>query len=154
MRKLVCILFIIIVCVCVGAGQFPGELAWVLKGLSQWTQVRSKAVQTVHAQILLTIYAHFYVSINNSHEKLTVIREISGLQELGGEGTVGVLVRLLVSRLSVLPVAAPKRTFLGGARRDPPPSVEDQKHKQLREPPQRNHCQIMSTKRQQRSKED
>lgn len=139
---------------CVGAGQFPGELAWVLKGLPQRTQVRSKAVQIVHGQILLTHYAHFYISINNFHEKLTVIREVSGLQELGGEGAVGVLVRLLVSGFSVLPVAAPKRTFLGGTRCDPQPSIEDQKHKQRREPPQRDHCQKMSTKRQQRSKED
>lgn len=80
------------------------------------------------------------------HEMLTVIRYISGLQELGGESAVGVLVWLLMPRLSVLPVSAPKCSLLGGARRDPPPSTLHQQHRQLREPPQENHGQIMPKK--------
>lgn len=73
---------------------------------------------------------------------LTVIRQISRLQELRGKGAVGVLVRLLVARLSVLPVAAPERSFLGGARLDhPPPGVEEQ-HRHLQESPQPNHDEV------------
>lgn len=72
---------------------------------------------------------------------LTIIGQISGLQKLGGEGAVGVLVRLLVSRLSVLSVASPECSLIGGARRDPPPSSVDQQHRKLHKPPQKNHDQ-------------
>lgn len=70
---------------------------------------------------------------------LTVVREVSGLQELGGEGAVGVLVRFLVPRLSVFPVAASKRSLLGGAGRDLPASVLDEQHQQVHKPPQGKH---------------
>lgn len=70
---------------------------------------------------------------------LTVIRQVFGLQELGGERAVRVLVGLLVARLSALPVAAPERSLLGGARRDPPPPSLDDEHRQLHEPRQGNH---------------
>lgn len=74
---------------------------------------------------------------------LTVVGQISGLQELRGERAVGVLVRLLVARLSVLSVAASKRTFLGGARRDPPPSAVDEQRRQLRQTPKQHHSWTM-----------
>lgn len=70
---------------------------------------------------------------------LTVIRQVSGLQELGGKGAVGVLVRLLVPRLSVFPVAASKRSLLGGAGRDLPASALDEQHQQVNKLPQGKH---------------
>lgn len=72
-------------------------------------------------------------------QSLTVIRQMSGLQELGGERAVGVPVGLRVARLSALPVAGPERSLLGGARRDPPPPSLDDEHRQLHEPRQGNH---------------
>lgn len=59
---------------------------------------------------------------------LTVLRQVSGLQELGGKGAVRVLVRLLVARLPVFPVAASKGSLLGGAGRDLPASALDEQH--------------------------
>lgn len=88
-----------------------GELAWVLKGLARCNTGLTRDKK----------YQHLLVTFC-----LTVIGQVSGLQELGGEGAVGVLVRLLVARFPVLPVAAPKRSFFGGARRDPPPSAVDE----------------------------
>lgn len=70
---------------------------------------------------------------------LTVIRQVSGLQELGGKGAVGVLVRLLVPRLPVFPMAASKRSLLGGAGRDLPASALDEQHQQVNKLPQGNH---------------
>lgn len=83
------------------------------------------------------------------HNMPTVIRQISGLQELGGERAVGVLVRLLVSRFSVLPVAAPKCPLLGGTRRDTPASTLDQQCQQLHKAPRENHGRITSKQKQQ-----
>lgn len=70
---------------------------------------------------------------------LTFIRQISGLQELGSECAVRVLMSLLMAGLSVLPVAGPECSFIGGARRDSPPSAPEEQHRQLREAPQQNH---------------
>lgn len=70
---------------------------------------------------------------------LTVIRQVSGLQELGGKGAVGVLVRLLVPRLPVFPVAASKRPLLGRAGCDLPASALDEQHQQVNKLPQGKH---------------
>lgn len=66
---------------------------------------------------------------------LTVVRQVSGLQELGGEGAVGVLVRFLVARLSVLPVAASQRPLLGGAGRDLRAAAVQEQQQQVQQPP-------------------
>lgn len=49
--------------------------------------------------------------------------------------------RLLVPRLSVFPVAASKRSLLGGAGRDLPASAVDEQHQQVHKLPQGNHLQ-------------
>lgn len=64
---------------------------------------------------------------------LTVIRQISRFQELGGEGAVRVLVVLLAAaRLSVVPVAGPHCSLVGWARRDPQPRADVDQQRPLR----------------------
>lgn len=79
------------------------------------------------------------ITLIQTYTMLTVIRKVSGLQELGGKGAVGVFVRLLVPRLPVFPVSASKRPLLGGAGRDLPASALDEQNQQVNKLPQGNH---------------
>lgn len=54
-------------------------------------------------------------SLQPSRQPLTFIWEVSGFEELWGEGAVGVFMVVLVSRLSVLSVAAPECVVVGRA---------------------------------------